>query len=323
MSQPDQLDHCGSVAPTRWLVLGGAGFVGRQVVATLARYGHRVWTSVRPGQQHAFVGRDRVDDQVLEADLADEGALSTVFSEVRPDITLNCVGYGIQRGQCDEQLAERMNGWLPPRLIEIIGARAVGVSPVVVHLASEFERRAPLSLYGRTKAQGTVQFVAACRTGNVRGVVARIFTLYGPYEQPGRLLPSLCELTRREGELNLTAGAQVRDFTYVEDVAAGIIRLAESRFASGEIIDLGTGRNTSVRDFSLAAAQELGIDPTRLRFGALPQRDEDLIEVAPRPADVTRLRELTGWQPTTTIRDGVRQTARQLGDLVLRLENSR
>jgi nucleoside-diphosphate-sugar epimerase len=295
------------------LVLGGTGFVGRHVTSGFGELGHAVWAVVRDRGAASDLFGAPSQVTVIERDLTEHDALADVFKDVTPDLAINCVGYGIDRGEVDEEAAERLNAWLPRRLVEVASQATSSRQnhPVLIHLASDFERRVPERIYGRTKALGSAGFAAACCQLGVRGVIARLFTLYGPGEHSGRLLPSLLQMALGDDTLDLTDGGQLRDFTYVEDVATGVVRLAGADFEIGETVDLGTGENTSVREFASQAALALGIDATRLRFGALSRRDEDTASVA-RPADVRRMRELTGWRPATTIAAGVTQTARQL-----------
>jgi UDP-glucuronate decarboxylase len=133
-----------------------------------------------------------------------------------------------------------------------------------------------------------------------------LFTVYGPGEHAGRLLPSLREAARSAGVVPLTAGAQRRDFTYVEDVADGLLRLGlvDHAFAP-RALNLATGELHGVREFVEIAARELGIDRSRLQFGALPTRTE---EMAHDPVSIESLSALVGWRPSTSIAEGVERT---------------
>src|SRR5262249_10879150 len=145
----------------------------------------------------------------------------------------------------------------------------------------------------------------ACKVQGLKGVTARLFTVYGPGEHQGRLLPSLLESARTGMPLQLTAGPQRRDFTYVEDVAEGLLRLGLVVAQPGAIVNLPTGQLTSVRCFVEQAASLLHISPDQLHFGALPTRLEEMVH-----SEVTheRLRRLIAWMPPTDIMTGVRRT---------------
>jgi nucleoside-diphosphate-sugar epimerase len=145
----------------------------------------------------------------------------------------------------------------------------------------------------------------AARTG-VHATVARLFTVYGPGEHRGRLLPSLLEAATGDGPVPLTAGTQQRDFTWVGDVVEGLLRLGALGGEPPGLVNLATGRLVTVREFVERAAAVLRIAPERLRFGALPTRPE---EMAHDDVSVARLERLTGWRPATSIEEGVRRTA--------------
>ena len=140
-------------------------------------------------------------------------------------------------------------------------------------------------------------------------LTARLFTVYGAGEHDGRLLPSLLAAAQGDEPLPLTEGFQKRDFTFVGDVADGLIRLAQTpslaAFGMGSLVNLATGELSTVRSFVEAAAAVLGIEPDRLRFGELPTRGE---EMAHEPVNIERLRSVLGWRPPTPIEAGVART---------------
>jgi UDP-glucose 4-epimerase len=136
-------------------------------------------------------------------------------------------------------------------------------------------------------------------------VVARLFTVYGPGEHEGRLLPSLTAAADAGGDVELTEGLQKRDFTYAEDVAHGLLALGACPTSSGQIVNLATGRLLTVREFIERAGPVLGIDVSRLRFGAVSTRDD---EMEHREVSVSLLESLIGWSPATGVADGVRSS---------------
>jgi len=96
-----------------------------------------------------------------------------------------------------------------------------------------------------------------------------------------------------------------RDFVYVEDVAEGLLRLGMTTAPLGSVVNLATGRLTTIREFAETAADVLGMDRNRLKFGALPTREE---EMAHMPVSTRKLAELSGWVPQTDIASGVQKT---------------
>jgi nucleoside-diphosphate-sugar epimerase len=203
---------------------------------------------------------------------------------------------------CERVAAEPDRGWTGARLIHAVSALEYGR---VAGPLSESTRVDPTTDYGRTKYRGTQALHARSTATGLRALVARLFTVYGPGEHSGRLLPALMHTARSGVRLELTGGRQHRCFTYVEDVAEGLLRLGTSAARPGEVVNLATGRLSSVRDFAEAAAVVLGFDAALLDFGALPDRDDEMWH---GEVDVARLRGLTSWSPQTTIADGIRRS---------------
>lgn len=304
----------------RVLVLGGSGFIGRQVARQLGFAGASLHLGSRsPGRIADELARLGLTGIPLQTDLSRPGAGAELIRSVGPSITFNLAGYGVDPAERDPGVAEQINHTLVAELAEAAGATGNADWPGqnLVHAGSAAEFGAttgslgedtkpePSSLYGRTKLGGTDAVIRATAAGTVRGIPVRLFTVYGPGERSGRLLPALIAAARSGHDLPLTAGEQRRDFTYVEDVAEGLLRLGLVAGQAPGPVNLATGRLESVRRFAERAATVLGLPAARLRFGALPGRPDELAHGA---VSIARLRALCDWVPATTIEEGVRRT---------------
>jgi len=304
----------------RVLVLGGTGFIGRQVARQLGLAGASLHLAARhQAQAAATLTRLGVAGFPLQADLSRPGAGAELIRSVRPSITFNLAGYGIDPLERDPGLAERINHTLVTELVEpagvvrsaewpgqdLVHAGTAGEYGAASGVLSEATRPEPTSLYGRTKLAGTEAVSRATAAGTIRGMPVRLFTVYGPGERSGRLLPSIIAAARAGSDLPLTSGEQRRDFTYVEDVAEGLLRLGLLPGPVPGPVHLATGTLESVRRFVERAAAVAGLAAERLRFGELPGRPDEMAHGA---VSIARLRELCGWVPATTIEEGVRRT---------------
>lgn len=327
-------------AGTRVLVAGATGFIGRAVAERLAGEGAALVLPARDPDAARSLFRARgVSAEVPAWDVMDAAAVADVLERARPAAVLDLVGYGVDPAERDPALAEAINARWPARLAELLAATRdpewTGQALVHAGTALEYgaaggdldERRTeprPTTPYGRTKLAGTRALAERAALEGLPAVTARLFTVYGPGERPGRLVPSLLEAARTDRPLELTEGLQARDFTWVGDVAEGLLRLAgvaghETRGRGGSreadtaplpgaVVNLATGRLLAVREFVRRAAAVLGIAPERLRFGALPTRPE---EMRHEPVSVARLLRWTGWRPETGVEEGIRRTARR------------
>lgn len=305
------------------IVLGASGFIGRWVSRQLCRQGVKPFLPVRdPAAAERVFSDYEINGEIIQANLHHADSVAELIGKIKPDVVFNLAGYGVDRTERDEVTAYRINA----HLVETIcRAMAIHRNPSwtgqsVVHVGSALEYGEiggnlaedsavyPTTLYGKSKLMGTNLLTQFCRKLGVRGITARLFTVYGPGEHDGRLLPSLLNAADNGQPLPLTAGDQQRDFTYVEDVADGLLRLAVAGAQPGEVVNLATGRLTTVRSFIETAASILNIPESNLQFGAIPTRAE---EMRHDPVTVDRLRRLADWTPRTNIAEGIQRTAKQ------------
>jgi nucleoside-diphosphate-sugar epimerase len=305
------------------VVLGGSGFLGRWVARKLCLQGALVHLVVR-NRAHAktVFAQYGVDGEIFELDLAnDAGALRDLLLAVRPVITFNLAGYGIDHAERDEEASYKTNAQLVSAVCDALAVlkprRRLGQE--IIHVGSALEYGAiggnlaedsepkPTTIYGKSKLAGTQALTERCRTLGISGLTARLFTLYGPGEHEDRLLPSLLRCGETGELLEMTSGTQQRDFTYVEDAAEGLLRLGLANTSPGSIVNLATGRLASVRSFAETAASLLRIPSDQLKFGALATRAEEMAHSA---VSIDRLRDIVAWSPTISIADGISRTLR-------------
>lgn len=306
----------------RVLVLGADGFIGRWVARQLTSLSADLHLAViaRAPALPLFSQWD-ISGEVHQHDLTDRDGLVTLLGSLRPALVVNAVGYGIapaEKRTENERLARLLNselpGWLAQALAGVAapdwhGRRLVHVGSVFEygniggHLPETATAR-PHGLYGITKLAGTMAVLEHCGAGRVPGLTARVCQVYGPGEHPGRLLPLLLE-ARQTGELPvLSRGTQRKDFTYVADVAEGLLRLGLSVGSPGEIVNLATGTLLSVAEYIHLAAEVLALPPAVVRLEApVPEG-----ELEHAPVSISRLRERTGWAPATSCRGGLEST---------------
>lgn len=301
----------------RVLVFGVTGFIGRWVARAAHAAGARVWLAARDRDAAARVmSAYGIAGTLTGVDVLDETALRALVREAAPEVVVNLIGYGVDRSETDAALSHAINVDLVRRLLELLppaGGSWPGLH--LVHTGSALEYGEvgghlaedaivnPTTVYGRTKLAATRLIEQAVASGRVRAVTARLFTVYGPGEHAGRLLPSVLSSRTATAPIAMTNGLQQRDFTYVGDVAEGLLRCAVCTDVRWPTINLATGRLHTVRAFVADAEQALDLAPGRFQFGALPTRTEEMAHAA---VTVERARQWLGWVPPTTIVEGVR-----------------
>ncbi|MCB9781286.1 MAG: NAD(P)-dependent oxidoreductase [Alphaproteobacteria bacterium] len=267
------------------LLLGATGFLGRQVAA-------RVPTAEAP---------DRLD-----VDLEDPGEVRALLADSPPRTVFLCAG---ALPDADPLAMARLNTRLPVLLVELLPA---GSTLVLAGSVAEVGGRdvheetpcRPTTAYGRSKATGAGAALQIGPTRGVRVVAPRFFQLYGPGEAPHRLLPSLRRAARTGEPLPLSSGRQLRDFTWVGDAADAMVALAGHPDAQG-VVNVATGRLTSVEAFARAVAEALGLDPGLLRFGARRPGPEGEDPWAHDAVPLHRLRALGLSPPAVSLAEGI------------------
>lgn len=315
--------HLSPFLHQRVLVLGASGFIGHWVARALRAQGAHLMCAVRSVEGAERLTRAQLGAVVVRRNLADLDALSAWIPALRPSVIFNLAGYGVDRGERDEAQGDLLNhrfvealggvlagmprdDWEGVRLVHVGSALEYGTTGGELHESSAC---APTTSYGRSKLAGTLALQHLASRHGLEACIARLFTVFGPGEHSGRLLPALLAARNTGAVIPLSAGTQRRDFAYVEEATEGLLRLAVSAAEPGEVVNLATGTMHSVREFAETTAGVLGIPVERLHFGALPTREEEMSHAG---VSVRRLRELTRWTPDDDIAGGVARTVARL-----------
>ncbi len=309
--QPRAADR-GSARRERVLVTGATGFIGRWTARALAQAGADLHVVVRRETSPSFGVSHR-------RDLARPGELAELIKTLKPSKVFNLCVYGVDRRERDENLAWRLNRDLvleAGRALADTGGRLIHVGSALEYgeVGGDLRETGPVNattLYGRSKLEASLGLRDLAREKGLQAVTARMFSVYGPGEHPGRLLPSLVSASEGVGVVPLSEGLQKRDFTYVEDVVENLLKLSRASFEPGEIVNLASGRLTTVRDFVCESAKQLGIGRERLAFGSVPVRGE---EMAHDPINIDRQRALLGPVTWDSVAGGLRRTVARLAD---------
>jgi nucleoside-diphosphate-sugar epimerase len=305
-------------AGRRVLLLGGTGFIGQWVARALCASGASLTVATRNTRAAAaLLARRQLTASCAPLDVTSAGAVRQLLDDTRPQVVFNCAGYGVARDERDEATMWRLNAEWPRLLVEALAARVADgddwKGQRLVHVGSGAEYGSqesvlredtipmPTSAYGRSKLAGTQQVIAH----GSQMLAVRLFNVYGPGEQDGRLLPTLLAAAHHGTSVPLSQGLQRRDFTYVEDVAEGLLRLGLEPQIQGGLVQLGSGTLRTVREFVERAGAVIGITADRLDFGAVATRS---LETEYTGVDITRLRTILGWSPATSIESGVRRS---------------
>lgn len=300
----------------RILVTGGAGFIGYHVAKALLERGDTVVIVDDFNEYYdPALKRARVSHlegaAIVEADVADERAMKALFAEQRFECVCHLAAQAGVRASLEQPLRyERANSKGMVVLLEMLRKHAIDrfvfASSSSVYGAntktpfSEQDRvELPISLYAATKRAGELYARTYSHLFGIRCTGLRFFTVYGPWGRPDMALFSFVERIMREEPIVLfNRGEMLRDFTYIDDIVQGVLAAIDRPFEY-ELINLGAGRPRLLRDFVAAIEKALACKAT---VKLAPMQPGD---VATTHADISKARELLGYEPRTSIEQGV------------------
>jgi dTDP-glucose 4,6-dehydratase len=161
----------------------------------------------------------------------------------------------------------------------------------------------PRGVYDEAKRYAEALTMAYMRQQGVDTCIARIFNTFGPRMRPhdGRAIPTFLRQALADKPVTVFGdGQQTRSFCYVDDMVRGLVRLAES--GVHEPVNLGNPNEMSLVDMARSIA-ELSESRSEIVFEALPIDDPKV-----RQPDISRARDLLGWEPEVTVRTGLERT---------------
>ncbi len=308
----------------RVLVTGAAGFVGAVLARRLVADGHEVEAVVHP---RSDIWRlEGVEARVHLIDLAEEPAASEVVDGVRPEWIFHLAAHGAYPSQSDFRAMVRTNVLGTIHLVE--SCLRIGFDALVNtgssseygfkdHAPAEDEEPRPSSDYAVTKLTATLYCRGAAARSGLSIPTLRLYSVYGPFEEPSRFVSQLA-VRGLEGKLPPLVSPDVaRDFVFVDDVVEAYLAAASRRGPEpGAVYNVGTGRQTSIREAVEVARRALSIE-TNPEWGTMPNRAWDTPVWIANPEKIER--EL-GWKPRTTFEEGYSRFVRWLSESPARLQ---
>jgi len=298
---------------TKVLVTGGAGFIGSEVTRQLVRTGARVTVldNMTSGKKHYLAG---LPVRVVRADICDKRTISRCLSDQEiiyhlaalpfiPDSYLNPQEFfRVNVEGTLNLLWKAIHSESVKRFVYISSSEVYGTAQRIP--MDEDHPTQPHSTYAVSKLAADRAVFTLHKEQDFPVVIVRPFNSYGPRITQPYIIPEIAiQLLEGRDHLKLGNVESSRDFTFVGDTARAIILASVSDRAVGEVINIGSGTETKIRDLATFIAKII-----KIKF--VLDRDESRI----RPYDVDRLlcdnskaQDLLGWRPEVQLQDGLTQ----------------
>lgn len=335
------------------LVTGAAGFIGASLVSSLLKSGKSVRVvgldNLNP-YYDVSIKEYRLDNigklaaegsecswTFIKCDIADRVIINEIFERYKPDIVVNLaaqagVRYSITNP--DAYIESNVIGFYnileacrahPVEHFVYASSSSVYGSNIKVPYSTEDKVDSPVSLYAATKKSNELFAHAYSKLYNIPSTGLRFFTVYGPAGRPDMAYFGFTDKLVAGGKIKIfNYGNCKRDFTYIDDIAEGIMRvmLRAPEMKNGDdglpippyrIYNIGNSKPENLLDFVTTLQEELvraGILPSDYDFGL----HRELVPMQPGDvpvtyADTAALEADTGFKPNTPLREGLRRFA--------------
>lgn len=272
------------------IVTGGKGFIGRKLIPALVKEGHSV-TCV---------------------DLSD-GYDMTVWSTIKKiknfDILIHLaaityvpLSYKSPRDMYDVNILGTLNAL---ELCRQNGAKMIFNSSYVYGKPrylpiDEAHPLASLNPYSESKIIGERLCESYYRDFNVPVRIFRIFNIYGEGHARHFLIPKIIDQLKNKGEVSLEDPLPKRDYIYVDDVVRAYLKTLEHFDEGCDILNIGSGESISVEDVGKMILKFFP-ESAKIHYKGRTRKND----VMDTRSDITRAKELIGWEPTVTFEDGI------------------
>lgn len=318
-----------------WLVTGAAGFIGMHVCQMLLRQGKEV------------VGIDNLNDyyevslklarlrnlealsgfEFYRADVADANVVKSLFETRRPEYVVHLAAQaGVRYSLINPQayIESNIQGFLnilegarhhPVKHLVYASSSSVYGANTLMPFAESHNVDHPVSLYAATKKSNELMAHAYSHLFRIPSTGLRFFTVYGPWGRPDMAPMLFIDAILKNRPIDVfNNGQMTRDFTYVDDIAEAVIRVAvkpppldrpstkntlDKSEAPYRVFNIGNGAPTQLLEFIRALEEALG---KKAALNYLPMQPGD---VQMTSASVERLHDWISFRPSTPVRKGV------------------
>ena len=304
------------------LITGSAGFIGFHTAREFLRRGWEVvgidnfcdYYDVALKRDRATMLDGTPGFTAREMDICDLDALRRAFDEESPDVVINLAAQpGVRYSITHPFVYQKTNleGFLnvleccrhakkTPKLVFASSSSVYGGNKKMPFEESD-QVDTPVSLYAATKKANELMAHTYTHLYKMQTIGLRFFTVYGPWYRPDMALSLFADAMLSGRPIKVfNHGDMLRDFTFVDDIVDGIVRVVEAQdLPLYDIFNIGNHRSEKLLDVIEVLARSLGVEP---KMEMLPMQPGDVYATY---ASIEKLNKAVGYEPKTSIREGI------------------
>jgi nucleoside-diphosphate-sugar epimerase len=297
----------------RVLITGATGFVGACLTRRLLELGHEIHLFTRQTANKWRIADIAAQVTLHDVDLRNAHAVEHSVASIRPNKIFHLATYGGFSFQKDVNAIYATNFMGTVNLVHacekvsfdcFIHTGSSSEYGIKTHPLKESDLLEPVGNYAVSKAAATLFCRSEALLKGLPIAVLRLFSPFGPWDDPQRLIPYVIASALNKIDPNLSSPAAVRDYIFIDDVIDAYLAIMESSITAGEIYNVGSGRQTDIGKVvaRIVTILDNGVMP---RWGAeSPKRPEPEVWVA----DTGKMKTQFNWTATTCLEDGLQQT---------------
>lgn len=308
-----------------YFITGGAGFIGSTLSEKLLEEGNKVVVidnfcnfynpKIKENNVKELLKNEKF--KLYREDIRDRQAVKKIFDENKIDVVMSLAAMaGVRPSIENPILYQEVNCLGTQNILEEMKSHNVknGVfasSSSVYGNCKEVPFREDMivdfaiSPYAATKKANEVMTHVYHKLYDINIIMLRFFTVYGPKQRPDLAINKFTRLMLEDKEIPMFGdGNTSRDYTYVDDIVNGIIKSCEYTLNNKnvyEILNIGNSSPTSLKEMINTIAEVLNIEP---KIKQLPMQPGDVNRTY---ADISKAKELIGYEPKTTFEEGIKK----------------
>jgi nucleoside-diphosphate-sugar epimerase len=295
------------------LITGATGFIGSCLLRELLSRDEKVAILLRKNANTWRINDILHKTTVYQSDLSDYAELSRLIKDIKPTVIYHLAAYGAYPAQNNPDLCISTNITGTLNLLRatcdidyelFVNTGSSSEYGFKNSPMSEKDYLEPASYYAVTKSSQTLLCSYFSKENRKPIITLRPFSVYGPYEEGSRFIPTLMKSLLFNLKMDLVSPSITRDWIYVDDMIQVYLMTSTLQKFSGQVFNIGTGIQTSINDI-VNLSMEVTTQKGKFNWGTMEQRRWDTNYWV---ADISKAKQLLNWYPKIDLRNGLSLT---------------
>ncbi len=299
----------------RYLITGGSGFIGSNLIRKLIKENQELTILIRENSDLWRINDLVPKIKTIKTDFSNYGKLEKLISDIDPNFVYHLGTYGGYPFQTSIQKTTQVNIINTIKLFESLSK--CNNLKLVINFGSsseygpksnpmnENDDAIPTTPYGISKLTQTNFAKFYSENVNLPIVTLRLFSVFGPFEEPGRLIFDIMTSIIKGKTIELSSPFPRRDFVYVSDVIEAIETITNAKNIVGDIFNIGSGVMHSVEDV-VNNALKIAKSDNKISWDVKQKRVFD--DMTPWVSDIQKIKKNLKWEPKYSFADGLALT---------------